>query len=272
MKKTLWSLALLSLVLSSCSDDSDKIDEYYRLKKERLMSISPNEMPTVSKVYCNAIVFSPGINDYYTSLIIDEDKEKVKNVNIDYSNSWNFLWSDGGYDKEEKVLQDLEPNTTYFYKVAIRRGYLYFEKDSYGEDVTVYSPVQSVTTKDFVIPGYKPIIIDIYYNTSGNWFYVEFSRDREKEKSANGDFYSGKINFPIEIYCSTSSDVAQTKANLLYETTIQASENTSSDWLYKSDDDHFTFYCKNTYLSTYTTYYFRVVVNGVSSDVKSFKR
>lgn len=271
MKKTLWSLALLSLVLSSCSDDSDKIDEYYRLKKERLMSISPNEMPTVSKVYCDAIVFSPGINDYYTSLIIDEDKEKVKNVNIDYSNSWNFLWSDGGYDKEEKVLQDLEPNTTYFYKVAIRRGYRYFEKDSYGEDVTVYSPVQSVTTKKYEIPGYKPKITSISWYSTYSGVTIDFSRDRGKENAANGEFYSGKVNYPIEIYYSTTNDVAKTESNLLFRTMLLEKQNYNSNWL-GGGDDYFYFSGRNNKIYSGTTYYFRVVVNGVSSDVKSFKR
>ena len=267
MKKIMWSVVLTSLVLVSCSDDSDKIDEFYKLKKERLTSISPNEMPTVSNTYCDAIVFSPGINDYDTYLIINQDKDKVENASREDAFHWYSYYTD------DKVYSSLKSGTTYYYKVIIDRKYQMLEKGGEVQDLFISSPVQSVKTKELLIQGYKPEITSIWWRSTYSGVGIDFTRDKEKEDAADGEFYTGKVDYPIEIYCSTTNDVSQTEANLLYKTTLLANETTSyHNWLFKSYDSEFTFYGYDNSLYTGTTYYFRVVVNGISSDVKSFTR
>lgn len=274
MKKILFfslCMVIASQAFISCSkDETDLIDEYFKLKKERLSTISPNDLPQIAKIYSDAVTFSLGVCDADITLYISTDQNKLTAT----TNNMHHTWYNFESEHEQYTFTDLTPNTTYYYKVIVDRGYQQFDPtyNYWDEEIVLESPIQSFTTKPVTYTfdeNYEPVINSISYAPDYNFnFSLEISGYDESKVEIVGDFYKDKpeIKIPITIYYSSTNSYP---TYLLYSGYLPGSYSSKGQSAYISGS-YIQFWDRDIILSSKTTYYFRAVINGISSEVKTY--
>ena len=155
-------MALISLSLMSCSDDSDKIDDFF---KEKIARLEENNAEVV-ELYANAVVFSP--RDYW--YIISDNKPLLEEkMAVGATSEWSShdaqrYKHSAGY----LYYYNLLPSTTYYY--TKRTGYSWTQV-SLSEEKDTYANIKSFTTPEFT-PGQILYVSDYYVDIRFPALYI----------------------------------------------------------------------------------------------------
>lgn len=223
---------IICMAFIGCSDDSDKIDAFFKEKISKYESVQPTAFVCS---HPNAVWYvSNGSSNQYFQ--INTNKEKL-------SSEIDVTWYGEYIDSEKEnnvwsyyyVIQDLEPATTYYYRQLLETS----EQVSISERKTIFSAIQSFTTPELTAG-------EIVFNS----------------KDVNG---YPRVQIRPGLFLNRHSHVKVTVEYSLSSSFTNSEQSYDSSWY---DEDYYNYVTLYS-LAPNTKYYYRLIVTINNKDFRS---